>query len=216
GGRPEARHSLGMAKPYGFGQVELAVELLDIHANRDPVPDLDECERRFVAAMENHITGWAESIEIRALLDMADPNVSRPHELMYPVLGRGRGNNQFVEYTKKELRYTLREFVTRRSDHVKNEQKGVKKKVSIDRLDQLVERAVNQPTILTNPKSVGGDLANWVTGQDITVLQKALIEQFIKTYPERVAAWRQKAEKTGRGIWKDIESLAQSLKIDIQ
>jgi len=80
GGMPDLRHSLGMGKPFGFGQVTVTIAGADIVPNRrgGPSPSWGDASDRFVAYMdEQHrlakTVSWRASAQIRALLGMADP-----------------------------------------------------------------------------------------------------------------------------------------------
>mgnify|MGYP001810606094 CR=1 len=49
GGAPGLRHSLGMGKPFGFGQLSIEIEQVDLrHAGRrrNVVPMMPSCHRR--------------------------------------------------------------------------------------------------------------------------------------------------------------------------
>ncbi len=74
----DLRHSLGMGKPFGFGQLGITITAADIRPNRAMAVKLDwqaYCAR-FIAHMETagqgH-KGWCASPQIGALLGMANP-----------------------------------------------------------------------------------------------------------------------------------------------
>lgn len=67
-------HRLGMAKPYGFGEVRLSYKLGEVIAN-DPerdVPSADECVQAFYEQLLKVDVRWLESDTIKQLLLMAD------------------------------------------------------------------------------------------------------------------------------------------------
>ncbi len=87
GGAQDLRHGLGMGKPFGFGQVAVAIEGAEVHPNASTVgtPRWEECMDSFVVYMDQahriHSTGggrWRDCDQIRTLLGMADPNQKPP------------------------------------------------------------------------------------------------------------------------------------------
>jgi CRISPR-associated protein (TIGR03986 family) len=84
GGSPNLRHSLGMGKPFGYGQISIAITAPHLHPN-DPeyaVPRWEVCVDTFVEHMDEAHTrsrpgggAWRDSEEVRALLAMADPRI---------------------------------------------------------------------------------------------------------------------------------------------
>jgi hypothetical protein len=95
GGNQACRHSLGLGKPFGFGQVALLVDLtnsrIEPNAHSDPVPDWTECVSAFEAYMDQALgTPWRATREVQALLAMADPSQRPrfPAKLQHMVLAR--------------------------------------------------------------------------------------------------------------------------------
>ncbi len=75
GKNKDLRHSLGMGKPFGFGQVRVEIVGHEIRPN-DPqmkTPSLDDCMHRFEAMMARWNPNWRRSRQLRNLLAMADP-----------------------------------------------------------------------------------------------------------------------------------------------
>lgn len=91
-------HSLGMAKPLGFGKVKL--EITDISAELR-----DECLQAYEAYMNVELVGlphkWHESPQIKNLMSMVSeqPQFS-DRNLSYMKMGMQRGENHFVEAKK--------------------------------------------------------------------------------------------------------------------
>jgi CRISPR-associated protein (TIGR03986 family) len=82
-GNSELRHSLGMGKPFGFGQISIQVAHEDIRSNapQTKTSTWQECRDLFIAYMDRehkkargYQKSWQESLEITSLLGMADPN----------------------------------------------------------------------------------------------------------------------------------------------
>ena len=86
GGRDKLRHSLGMGKPYGLGQLRIAVTQARLRRNDqqdsgDALSLLDACQLAFETYMNDIIkmvgvqkTDWLETGEIKALLEYATPS----------------------------------------------------------------------------------------------------------------------------------------------
>jgi CRISPR-associated protein (TIGR03986 family) len=218
GNRPGARHSLGMAKPYGFGQVTLSVEKTALRSNNDETVDLDQCVTVFEEKMNTYCAGteWRDTPQIQALLEMADPNAHRPHKLKYPVLGRGRGNNQFEEYKKQRM--ALPGFVSCSAPANGGAKDKPQKRGSgtsdTGKFDMLVDRAAGQPLILTDLKNAPSELQPWIESQDKDELTKQLLEKFVEKYPDNVQKWKAKYEKQQKGIFVQLKPLFEKFQID--
>jgi CRISPR-associated protein (TIGR03986 family) len=81
GGAEGLRHSLGMGKPFGFGQLAVKITGSELVPNRPdgPVPTCDEAREAFIAYMDGRHydakgTDWRVSPQIKTLLGMADPD----------------------------------------------------------------------------------------------------------------------------------------------
>lgn len=113
GDNAELRHSLGMGKPFGYGQVSFHVDAARLHPNLPGAaePTVPELCKDFASYMEEHYaasgagSGWVHSPQLRALLTMANPaevqrwqaHAGRPPE--HPRLEMG-GNNDFTAAKK--------------------------------------------------------------------------------------------------------------------
>lgn len=107
GGDTALRHSLGMAKPYGFGAVSVRVEnsgLAWCDPGKEGLPSPEKCQEDFIETMTswlasmNEKTAWGDHENLLALKAMANPASIWKNELRYPVLGQGRGQNEFLKY----------------------------------------------------------------------------------------------------------------------
>ncbi|SMG45134.1 TIGR03986 family type III CRISPR-associated RAMP protein [Dethiosulfovibrio salsuginis] len=105
GGNPKLRHSLGMAKPLGFGSVSVSIDGQDLawcDPNRSEDLSAKNCTQAFESMMDSFIGDkgkWKASAELRSLLAMADPAHKWDFDLTYPRLGGAR-DNQFVDFKK--------------------------------------------------------------------------------------------------------------------
>jgi CRISPR-associated protein (TIGR03986 family) len=139
GGNPQLRHSLGMGKPFGFGQVRFEIDwsstrtALNAAFDRPALPlEPATAGAAFATHMQSvygtsGLTGtWQGSPQMRALLGMADPAraAAFPAELRHMRLQRcidpGRGRpaayNEFV--WAKQKRLALMEYDRTSSSHV--------------------------------------------------------------------------------------------------
>jgi CRISPR-associated protein (TIGR03986 family) len=116
GGEAQLRHSLGMGKPFGFGQAHF-----DVHAERcriipnDPAqpetslsPELSaEWMQRFCDSMASSVTGWKGSLQMLNLLAMADPSAAESlpdgMELRHMRLEAKSRINEFQDAKKQKL-----------------------------------------------------------------------------------------------------------------
>lgn len=101
GGSDRCCHSLGMAKPYGYGVVRVAIKGAQLKCIDGSDVDLASAMEVFVKLMESEVglsEGWSSSIQIKSLLAMADPSRTDPSTLHYPILERSR--NDFAEIKK--------------------------------------------------------------------------------------------------------------------
>lgn len=112
GGNGALRHALGMGKPFGFGQISIAVDRSgwgdDVVPNRidGEVKSFDDYVKCFVDYMDKEYraeaspganAGWAESEQIVQLFAMANPDRTAdfPGELNGMSLSKG-GTNEFL------------------------------------------------------------------------------------------------------------------------
>lgn len=111
GGAEGARHSIGMGKPFGWGQIGLTISGVEIEpntmaaeanarpmlSNAEAAPSLKACATAFTLAADDYFDGkWRDSAQVRTLVSMATPMDKPPHPLVYPVL-QVPGRNQFQE-----------------------------------------------------------------------------------------------------------------------
>ena len=79
-------HTLGLAKPYGYGAVQINISLptsADLSSVDGAAVNLARCRNEFVSTMETFLPGWAGSKPLRHLLAMADPGRKPPSDLRY-------------------------------------------------------------------------------------------------------------------------------------
>lgn len=109
GGGERYRHSLGMGKPFGMGQVKLGIKSCQIVPNQQALaaPTVEECMARFTTYMEAaHAAGragksWHGSGEIRTLLAMANPDIGKAQPLVH--MSQDERNNPFQDAKKAGL-----------------------------------------------------------------------------------------------------------------
>lgn len=108
GGDARLRHSLGMGKAYGWGQIAVELGRLEL---RDEVPEAtaDALRAQFVSAMEKWAqdasvtNGWAGSKQVLGLLAMADPMLGQSRivsHLKQMVLNPDISRNDFLDAKK--------------------------------------------------------------------------------------------------------------------
>ncbi len=107
GGNDKLRHSIGMGKPFGFGQVRARIEKAEIRPNNPGAqpPEADECRRRFETMMQNWKENWKTSPQLQNLLAMADPERAKHApggKLSHMRLNDSR-DNQFQDAKRKSL-----------------------------------------------------------------------------------------------------------------
>lgn len=101
GGRPHLRHSLGMGKPFGFGQASISLDsskssLSDMNGNRITAESVLESYRELMQSFAGK--DWEKSREIEQLLAMADPSIAPAQKkLKYPVLTVKPNRNDFAK-----------------------------------------------------------------------------------------------------------------------
>ena len=111
GGRSNLCHSLGMGKPFGFGQVKISVNDMKLfNCRREPLAKTtDDLLENYTTLMQQAIPGWEETPQMQQLLAMADSkhqpcDGSQEQKLKYMILGRGDGNNEFVNAKRDKER----------------------------------------------------------------------------------------------------------------
>ncbi|MFA7481768.1 MAG: TIGR03986 family CRISPR-associated RAMP protein [Vulcanimicrobiota bacterium] len=101
GGDEKARHTLGMARPLGFGRSRMRLISHDLDDMRGGKPDLQACRNAFEEWITGDIRDWKSSPQIKELLALAHP-VS-PNKVRYQRLDPGQRLNEFVDAKKNGL-----------------------------------------------------------------------------------------------------------------
>ncbi len=110
GGDSNLRHSIGMGKSFGFGQLSCQVAIKELLAN-DPeqtaTHNADYFMNRFNDYMDQQVRGWKESLPIQTLKAMANPTLAENNrsfhgKLKHMDLGMG-ASNQFVRAKQNAL-----------------------------------------------------------------------------------------------------------------
>ncbi len=100
GGNPSLRHIVGMAKPYGYGAIQVTIigsSLKNASSQTVDIARITRTMTEFEQAMEHENHDWKKSDQIRELQAMANPNSNPPMDnTEYPSLRK----NKFVEYKK--------------------------------------------------------------------------------------------------------------------
>lgn len=107
GGASHLRHGLGMAKPYGYGQVSVELGQIDLQPN-DPSatkPDQDALVQTFTDWMNSELrTSWEDTPQVISLLAMADPTKAGQVKggLRYMQLSATQRINEFADAKDKD------------------------------------------------------------------------------------------------------------------
>lgn len=101
GGEASARHTIGLAKPLGYGRVRITLKGNRLTANSGGTVDLDQCRQAFINYMMSQVPEWDKSPQIRELLAIARP--VEPSEARYQRLDPGNRVNEFIEGKKAGL-----------------------------------------------------------------------------------------------------------------
>ena len=106
GGRPYLRHSIGMAKPYGYGAVTVEIVYRNLSwcdpASQQAIPSDTEMMNEFMTTMKDSLQNWEESQQIKSLLAMADPTSEWGARLVrYPRLSP---EDEFRHYKSNNIR----------------------------------------------------------------------------------------------------------------
>lgn len=92
---PETFHSIGMAKPLGYGKINLEI------LNMDPLPYLKAFEAYMNAQLGYKEPGWHSCPQVTELITMVSDQENRgSSSLEYMKLGIGKGQNDYVEAKK--------------------------------------------------------------------------------------------------------------------
>ena len=108
-----ARHRLGMGKPFGWGQVRMHCRDVKrrynkpqddgqrpIHTGDAALQAVLATRKSFEEKMEKFVTGWSNSRQIKSLRAMARVQGSPPHALRHPKLDVDGGENEFTDLKK--------------------------------------------------------------------------------------------------------------------
>lgn len=102
GNNPSLRHSVGMAKPLGYGSVQIRLNgdlSASLQSNENKPVDANALVNEFEQYMEQQSSNWKSSKTITELLAMADPEKSaHPSLLQYPTLTTEPAVNHFHEH----------------------------------------------------------------------------------------------------------------------
>ena len=103
GNNPGCHHSVGMAKPYGYGAATIRITSGRLVFNntleeKDAIPELDKLQLSFVKMMEIFLNNnWSKSEQILNLLAMAQTYDGKLIRHQYPTLK----HNEFVNIKKR-------------------------------------------------------------------------------------------------------------------
>ena len=120
GGEKELMHSLGMGKPFGFGQLTIAVDeahvfhnttLKEKHYQAEELKTFTEGKaQQFLATIQEAYKqagkqNWQESPQIQNLLAMANPQapIAKMGKLKYMHMGMSIRDNEFVQAKKEGM-----------------------------------------------------------------------------------------------------------------
>jgi CRISPR-associated protein (TIGR03986 family) len=113
GGNAALRHSLGMGKPFGWGQLTIRIKGVSFAASQQASDSvLAKARQSFVDDMDQWVrekriaADWASSLQVRRLKAMANPaNASRNARLAYMTLDptKGAAGNDFLEAKRRGL-----------------------------------------------------------------------------------------------------------------
>lgn len=171
GGADELRHSLGMGKPFGLGQLQIEIAGSELRPNRPGMPELtwEQAREAFIAHMdEEHrkATGgdWRSSAQIQSLLGMADPERTGAFqgELRHMRLEAKGRVNEFTE--AKQAALILADYPRRKHPETRAEREAARleeerqakmtdEDKEIEALQKLFDTAQAQ-----NQKNPGGPL----------------------------------------------------------
>jgi CRISPR-associated protein (TIGR03986 family) len=96
-------HSLGMAKPFGYGKVKIDIQNIDKY-----LPYLQEFEAFMNIELGYNTPAWHKEQQIMELITMATEQENRNNsELKYMNMSKGQGNNDFVVAIRPENKEAL-------------------------------------------------------------------------------------------------------------
>ncbi len=100
-------HSIGMAKPLGYGKIEVKLTKIKTQKNSDNIIEEREKEtyiKEFESYMSAFYEHWLSSEQIRELIAMTRSDIRNDNNLVYQSLGKDNKNNDFTE-DKKSRNY---------------------------------------------------------------------------------------------------------------
>lgn len=172
GGAEGLRHGLGMGKPFGFGQVTIAITGADLRPNHPDAPRTtwEDARDAFIDYMDRHHAEahkgatWRTSPQIRALLGMADPTKASQFKgvLRHMPLEPKKKINHFLDAKKVPLAladYPCHEHPTTFAEQRKAQQEAEAeaRKTDEDRKIEGLEGLLQQAQSIRN-KNPGGPL----------------------------------------------------------
>lgn len=144
-GQENCFHTLGMAKPFGFGKSKLSIKKLIVNKKEEK---LDSYLSAFEAYMSKYVSGWIKSEQLKELIAMATPTSSTklkylPLEDFKGLTDSKRGNQpikglpRFSIFTNKEV--NLKPFIaaTRVDTFAVPNQSGLNREVKIQVEDRI-------------------------------------------------------------------------------
>lgn len=148
GGRERLCHTLGYAKPFGYGNVRLRVRSNTLHRLVDGAsPDLTAVREKFIDYMEAAIPEWKNTEQIVQLLAMADPDNEKKldQDLSYMVLDHRSRRNEFLQAKGRaqgDARYVLPSYAEFHGDRDRDRFPRVDRKKAWEkrRLEMTPER----------------------------------------------------------------------------
>jgi CRISPR-associated protein (TIGR03986 family) len=151
GGDPEARHTLGMARPLGYGRARLSLEDVKLYDMRDTPVDPQSCHKAFVSYMQGAIDGWAKRVQIVELLSLAKPcsiASTKYQELSPNQFQRAKADYESLPYASEPVENAILEG----KDTVANQ-------------DSIVLHIYRQPTVELQSGLVA-ELNEWLGKKD--------------------------------------------------
>lgn len=105
GGMEGSHHSVGMAKPFGYGAATINITKCNLFVNKDllkinDTSSLNAFMNKFIMLMEANIDNWATSEQILNLLAMSQTFNGNYIEFKYPILDSVNRINEFVDIKK--------------------------------------------------------------------------------------------------------------------
>lgn len=130
GGNANLSHSVGMGKPYGYGQIKADISSLSYLENdsdgneyKDSSAEERSCwTDSFAGYMEKQIPGWKTSSQLKELKAMAEPKNAerRGWDLSHMSLKDENRKNQFVE-SKKEKTFLAHYSEDNQESHLRQD-----------------------------------------------------------------------------------------------